>query len=75
MSGLEILFPETTKERWTASLDRKDSRKGYIKGNVQWLHSDINLMKQGIEQEKFIDMCRLISNRSRIDTDMSGALT
>ena len=29
----------------TASLDRIDSSKGYIEGNVQWIHKDINYMK------------------------------
>lgn len=45
----------------TASLDRIDSSIGYIKGNVQWVHKDINLMKHKFSQEYFIQMCKLVS--------------
>lgn len=48
-----------TKKRWsqTASLDRIDSTKGYIKGNVQWLHKYVNLMKKDKTDREFIDWC------------------
>lgn len=38
----------------TASLDRIDSSKGYVLGNVQWVHKDINLMKWDLTQERFL---------------------
>ena len=41
----------------TASLDRIDSSKGYIEGNVQWLHKNINRIKQTFSQESFINIC------------------
>lgn len=44
----------------TASLDRIDSTKGYIKGNVQWIHKDINFMKQAFSQDYFLELCRKI---------------
>jgi hypothetical protein len=47
--------------RPTASLDRIDSSKGYIEGNVQWVHKDINLMKQSYSDEYFIKMCKQVS--------------
>ena len=47
----------------TASLDRIDNTKGYIIGNVQWLHKDINFMKGVLTQEKFIGLCKLISSK------------
>lgn len=46
----------------TASLDRIDSQKGYIEGNVQWVHKDINQMKWNFGQEKFIEYCKLIAS-------------
>jgi hypothetical protein len=46
----------------TASLDRIDSSKGYIEGNVQWLHKDVNMMKRAYSQEYFIHLCKSISN-------------
>ena len=42
----------------TASLDRKDSSLGYIKGNVQWVHKEINQMKWSATHEHFIENCR-----------------
>lgn len=48
----------------TASLDRIDSNKGYIEGNLQWIHKDINYMKNRYNQEYFIQMCKLIANNN-----------
>lgn len=45
----------------TASLDRIDSDKPYEEGNVQWLHKDVNRMKQVFSQERFLEICRLVT--------------
>lgn len=58
LSGIDIFF---AKKGQTASLDRIDSSKGYIEGNVQWVHKDINRMKQEFTEEYFIDLCTKIS--------------
>lgn len=44
----------------TASLDRIDSRKGYVYGNVQWVHVSINLMKQTLSVAEFVHWCGLV---------------
>lgn len=44
----------------TASLDRIDSSKDYVNGNVQWVHKDIQLMKNRLPQNRFIELCRLV---------------
>lgn len=49
---------------WTASLDRIDSSKGYEEGNVQWVHRNVNIMKNSYSTEYFIDLCRRISNHA-----------
>ncbi len=46
----------------TASLDRKNNLKGYVVGNVQWIHKDINFMKQDMGDKEFIKMCKKISD-------------
>ncbi len=46
------------KHLHTASLDRIDPSKGYTLDNVQWVHKDINYIKQGLTEEKFIHWCR-----------------
>lgn len=45
----------------TASLDRIDSSHGYIVGNVQWVHKDINRSKNVFSQEYYIQMCEEVA--------------
>ena len=47
----------------TVSIDRIDSSEGYIKGNVQLLHKDVNMAKQAYSQEYFITMCKSIADK------------
>lgn len=51
-----------TQGETTASLDRIDSSKGYVEGNVQWLHKDVNKMKWDLSQEDFIKICKEVVN-------------
>jgi|SRR5882757_6827529 len=51
ISGID--FTESNKP----SLDRIDSNKGYLKGNVQLLLLQVNKMKSNFDQKFFIDMC------------------
>ena len=44
----------------TASLDRIDSKLGYVEGNVQWVHKRLNMMKGTMSQDEFILMCKLV---------------
>lgn len=46
------------KRTTTASLDRIDSKKGYIKGNVQWIHKDLQRIKSDYSQDNFIKLCK-----------------
>lgn len=41
----------------TASLDRIDSSVGYVVGNIQWVHKDVNMAKQSMSHESFVQMC------------------
>lgn len=45
----------------TASLDRIDNTKGYIKNNLQWVHKDINTLKTDFSMERFLELCNLVS--------------
>jgi hypothetical protein len=62
-SGRDLIFTKNYclrgKEQ-TASLDRIDNTKGYIEGNIQWLHKDINRLKSNFSESDFLDMCREI---------------
>jgi hypothetical protein len=64
LSGVDLSFPKTNSKQdikeSTASLDRIDSSLGYVKGNVQWVHKKINIMKNTMTDEYFIEMCSLV---------------
>ena len=45
----------------TASLDRIDNTQGYVPGNCQWVHKDVNLMKHTHTQARFIELCRAVA--------------
>ena len=64
LSGADIRFAKCANEhnlgQTTASLDRIDSTKGYIQGNVQWVHKTINFMKGGLDSGDFVRWCRKI---------------
>lgn len=62
LTGLPINLFITEIGR-TASLDRIDNNTGYVKGNVQWIHKDINYMKRILSQKQLIDYCRLIVSK------------
>lgn len=64
----------TKYELNTASLDRIDSNKGYIKGNVRWVHKNINHLKSDINDDDFIFLCNLITlnNDKPIQTNIDN---
>lgn len=62
LSGRPIEPPrDSSKMNHTASLDRIDSSRGYVPGNVQWVHKDVNTMKHTFDQDYFIALCRSIN--------------
>lgn len=48
-----------------ASLDRLDSNKDYIEGNVVWVDKQINIMKNTLSVYGFIDICKKIVNHNK----------
>ena len=63
LSGLEINFPDKVDDGNFPSLDRIDSSKGYIKDNVQWVHKDLNTMKWSLSQDRFLELCELVTHK------------
>jgi len=49
----------------TVSIDRIDSSEGYLKGNVQLLHKDVNMAKQQYSQDYFVEMCKAIADKAK----------
>lgn len=66
LSNLDINFPKNDSDRkknsYTASLDRIDSSKWYEPDNIQWVHKDINIMKNIYSNNYFIYICKCIAN-------------
>lgn len=65
ISGIRLFFTTSKKDyqthkEQTASLDRKDSNKGYTIDNVQWVHKDINWMKNNFPEDKFFNWIKII---------------
>jgi len=66
LSNLPIKFGNKRgKVPTTASLDRIDSSKGYVKGNVQWVHKHINLMKWDLDEPQFLKYCEIITKQNQ----------
>lgn len=68
-------LPITLNSNWsklgqTASLDRIDSERGYVKDNVQWVHVDVQRMKMNLPEDRFVFLCEEIakSRRSRCES-------
>jgi hypothetical protein len=50
----------------TASLDRIDNAKGYEKGNIQWLHKDVNWMKGKFATDRFMEICKAVTEKDKV---------
>lgn len=70
-TGLQLIFPPNWKEqsKKTASLDRIDNNLGYIIGNIQWVHKNVNLMKRTMSEKEFIEFCFLVTNYYKGDSN------
>jgi len=65
LSGEILTFKKDDNNYYTASLDRINSKKGYIKENVQWVSKEVNYMKGDLSEEEFISICRIITKNSK----------
>lgn len=63
LTGVSLQFGNTSS-RNTASLDRIDSTIGYLVDNVQWVHKDINWMKNKFKLDKFIYLCKQVASHN-----------
>ena len=63
LTGVDIQFPNSRKDKLAnASIDRIENSKGYIVGNIQWVDMTINMIKGKLNNDEFINICRLINN-------------
>lgn len=62
ITGVDIEFGRRHRTPTTASLDRIDNTKGYIEGNIHWVHKRINQIKMDMPLQEFIDWCKKVAN-------------
>lgn len=69
LSGIPLVLPKSNTKTGrllqTASLDRIDSSKGYILGNVQWVHKRLQTMKMHYSDNEFIEWCKVVADYQR----------
>jgi len=67
LTGWPIDFNASYKDKCskTASLDRIDSSRGYVKGNLQWVHRDVNKLKKNIPNNTFISICQAVAKKAK----------
>ncbi len=69
LSNIKIEIVTNYTHKWklhTASLDRIDNSKGYIKGNIQWVHRKINIMRGKMDVDRFITFCKMVAEHAGI---------
>lgn len=70
ISGVEITFPKTNKDyreyKWTASVDRIDSKLGYTPDNIQIVHKKINVIKFDMSTEELFTWCKIIASNNNL---------
>lgn len=65
LSGIQLHFSSyDNRYDGTVSLDRINSDLGYINGNIQWIHKDINKMKWAFSNDFFIKTCQKIAEHN-----------
>ncbi len=42
------------------SFDRKNNKKGYVKGNVHFVSAQVNVIKSNLPEKDFVKLCKLI---------------
>lgn len=75
-TGVQLLIsPALNKTSGTtASLDRIDNSKGYVVGNVRWVHKIINIMRGSLTIDEFVYWCKMARTRwsSRVSNTRSN---
>jgi len=62
ISGLPLTI-SSERMLFTASPDRIDNNLGYIKGNIQWVHKNVNFSKHTLSMKDFITLCKTIAEK------------
>lgn len=67
LTGWELILPKDTRQAWNvanirnASLDRIDSSKGYMQGNVRFVAVIANYAKQSFTDKELFEFCNSVT--------------
>lgn len=65
LTGVRLRAPSTTDfSNVTVSIDRIDSSKGYIEGNIQIIDKRVNMMKYTFSQQEFVRWCKRVARHA-----------
>lgn len=60
MTGLPLQL-NSTRAQSTGSLDRLDAAKPYEPGNIQWVLKEVNVARNTLGVEEFVELCRKVT--------------
>jgi len=63
-SGLPIGW-DVSGWNHTASIDRINNDLGYLESNVQLVHKEVNMLRGALSDDRFKELCHLISNKTK----------
>ena len=67
ISGMPIDIKGAPWKGQNGSLDRIDPSKGYVEGNVQWVHKIVNEMKWDLQSEEFFSIVKEIYEYNKLE--------
>lgn len=62
LTGLDIGWSTSLWDH-TASIDRIDNQTGYVEGNIQLVHKEINMMRGSLDIKRFQELCTLVHDK------------
>ena len=67
LTGIPLMFGKMSGSTdGNASLDRIDSSKGYVEGNIQWVEKKINTIKWDLSVDNFLKMCKMVVEHKKL---------
>lgn len=63
VTGIDLILEQNSNPNYQASIDRIDSSKGYIKGNIRYTSVSINWLKNCFDDQhllEFVNICKEI---------------
>lgn len=64
-TGIDLNVIDVHKGYSNASVDRIDSSRGYEPDNIQWVYKPVNIMKNGLSDSDFKELCYKITDFTR----------